>query len=428
MSIFNSLKKYFGGINSDPQDDELLIDSEDNTDNPLDESDNRDTTISLDIDQEENSDNQNMMLIFDRVIAVFNESLPDFLKASIDSEKQKQYLLESLDSSLKDYLKSVEAEASRRGMALYQNERNEHKRRIEDLNQRIVEVEKKRNDLNEQHLSDGRQKRALNERIRDLEKKILELEADREQLDIENKSLVNKIKVANVLETDVEAMREELNNLKANQSHIPNEENVNLIEENRKLSEENKYLHNEIDRLSAEIANREDALKAVKVKDEMGEAMLNDLQKRAAEAIKNLKETESKITQLTEDIALKNAQLDDLKKIVEEKDSRLTEAIERLSEKEAELAESETKLTEAEENLEALSEIAEQIEAFSEIKKRLNERISKLKVEVNALRAENSSLKDTIQQNLLTEAQHNKSYQEEIDRLREGYDNDSSRW
>lgn len=428
MSLLNSLKKYFGGIDSDNQDDELLIDSEETTVDQYDTPASGDSSRHLEIERQENTDNKKMALIFDKVIAVFNDSLPDFFKSSIDSEKQKQYLLDSLDSSLKDYLKSVEAEAVNRGMALYQNERNEQKKLIENLKQRMLEVEKKRNDLNEQHLSDGRQKRALNERIRDLEKKILELEADREQLDIENKSLVNKIKVANVLEADVQAMREELTTLKANQSINTDEEVARLNDQNQKLSDDIISLKSEIDRLNGEIAGKDETLKAVKMKDEMGEAMLNDLQKRASEANKNLKDIEIKITELTDDIALKDAQIDDLKKTIEEKDSRLTEALERLSEKEDMLSESESKLAEAEENLEAISEIAEQIEAFSDIKKRLEDRISKLKEEVTNLRKENSSLKDTIQQNLLTEAQQNKSYQEEIDRLREGYDHNSSMW
>lgn len=423
MSLINKIKRVFTRIDSDSQDDELLIDSTE-TDDYSDEVVVDNDSICIEEDREGNHDSQKMAAIFDKVISVFNESLPDFLKSSIDSEKQKQYLMSSLETSLKDYLHSVEEEAVNRGMALYQNERNEQKKLIENLKQRMLEVEKKRNDLNEQHLSDGRQKRALNERVRDLEKQIIELEADREQLDIENKSLVNKIKVASVMEADVEAMRQELNTLRASQSDNSSDEEVSrLKEENTKLSADITYLKSEIDGLNEELSKCNEALQAVKMKDEMNDAMLNDLQKRASEANKNLKDAENKIADLTEDIAVKIAQIDDYKKMSDEKDSQMAEVLEKLAEKDAMLAESDAKLAEAEENMDAISEIAEQIEAFSDVKRRLEDRISRLKEEVTNLKSENSSLRDTIQRNLFTEAQHNKSYQEEIDKLREDHDN-----
>lgn len=423
MSLINKIKRVFTRIDSDSQDDELLIDSTETDDYSAEVVVDNDS-ICIEEDREGNHDSQKMAAIFDKVISVFNESLPDFLKSSIDSEKQKQYLMSSLETSLKDYLHSVEEEAVNRGMALYQNERNEQKKLIENLKQRMLEVEKKRNDLNEQHLSDGRQKRALNERVRDLEKQIIELEADREQLDIENKSLVNKIKVASVMEADVEAMRQELNTLRASQSDNSSDEEVSrLKEENTKLSEDITYLKSEIDGLNEELSKCNEALQAVKMKDEMNDAMLNDLQKRASEANKNLKDAENKIADLTEDIAVKIAQIDDYKKMSDEKDSQMAEVLEKLAEKDAMLAESDAKLAEAEENMDAISEIAEQIEAFSDVKRRLEDRISRLKEEVTNLKSENSSLRDTIQRNLFTEAQHNKSYQEEIDKLREDHDN-----
>lgn len=421
MSLINKIKKYFAGIDSDGQDDEILIDGYENENISPDEIYTDNISQCLEIDRAESFDSRKMSAIFERVISVFNDSLPDFLKSSVDSEKQKQYLLDSLETSLKDYLQTVEEEAINRGMEAYQNERKEQKKLIETLNQRMLEVEKKRNELNEQHLSDGRQKRALNERVRDLEKQIIELEADREQLDIENKSLVNKIKVANVLEADVEAMRTELNELRAKQSeNSQNEEISHLKEENSSLHQDNTSLKSEIDRLNGELAKRDEDLQQVKMKDEMGEVMLNDLQKRASEAIKSHKDAENVIAELTEEIALKDAQIDDYKRSAAEKESRLTEALENLAEKDALLAEAEAKAVEAEENLEVLSEIAEQIEAFSDVKKRLDDRISRLKEEVILLRNENSSLKETIKNNLLNEAEQSKSYQEEINKLRGG--------
>ncbi len=63
-------------------------------------------------------------------------------------------------------------------------------------------------------LSAERQKRALSERVHDLESKVLKLEADCEQYDLEKKSLMNKLKVASVKEDDIEAMRNENQDLR----------------------------------------------------------------------------------------------------------------------------------------------------------------------------------------------------------------------
>ena len=51
--------------------------------------------------------------IFDRVLEVFNRSLPDFLKQSVDPEAQRKYLYKSLDDGLKAYIASLKDPASR---------------------------------------------------------------------------------------------------------------------------------------------------------------------------------------------------------------------------------------------------------------------------------------------------------------------------
>ena len=69
-----------------------------------------------------------------------------------------------------------------------------------------------------------------------MENQISKLEADREQLQLENRSLINKIKVCSVQENDIEALNAEIANLKvqleqANAQTIPDESNESYADE-----------------------------------------------------------------------------------------------------------------------------------------------------------------------------------------------------
>lgn len=422
MSLFNKIKKYIAKFEADQNADELQIDGQEiEIDADAEETPaSAQTYPDLEIDAGLQLDDARISEIFQKVIDVFNDSLPGFLKASVDSDKQKKYLYESLSSSLKSYLSDIEEEARSHGMAILNDEREEQNKQIEKLKLRAAELEKKRNELNDLHLSDGRQKRALSERVRDLEKQVIELEAEREQLNIENKSLVNRIKVTNVLESDIENMREELDKLRSNQQLDKLEEEISTLNaDNAALKDKIANLIDEINNLEDVIKKKDEALETVKVKDEMGGAMLNDLQKLASEANKKLKEAENRISDLTDENSRKDEQLDTLKKQIAEKEGRLANAIEKLNATEQQLAEADANVAEAEENMSALNEIAQQIDAFSDLKIRLEDRIARQKEELLSLKSENQSLKETIKRNLLTEAEHNKSYQDEIDKLKE---------
>lgn len=133
--------------------------------------------------------------IFTHVLAVFNSALPDFLARTSDPEAQRRLLYESLDQGLKDYLARVAAEADSRCEARWSAEHSGMRAEMEALRHKAEQVERDRADIKERQLSADRQKRALSDRLKDLESQVSRLEAEREQYDLENKSLVNKLKV-----------------------------------------------------------------------------------------------------------------------------------------------------------------------------------------------------------------------------------------
>lgn len=162
--------------------------------------------------------------IFQRVIEVFNNTLPEFLSRSVDPEKQRKYLYDSLDNSMKNYLAELQLRATEYCTAQWQAERDRLKEESEQLRKRADELEAKKSALADKQLSTDRQKRALSERVRDLENQIVKLEAEKEQLDIENKCMVNKAKAASVLEEEIEGLRQE--NLRLNEARSQEDSGV----------------------------------------------------------------------------------------------------------------------------------------------------------------------------------------------------------
>lgn len=153
-------------------------------------------------------DEQQMVTrIFDKVLEIVNSSLPDFLAKSVDPQKQKQYMFDALDESVKIYIRSLDQAARQRCETLWQQERLNLQAEMDRLKDQAKQLEDKRNQLTERQLSADRQKRALSERVHDLESQVLKLEAEKEQYELENKSLINKAKVAAVYEKELDELR-----------------------------------------------------------------------------------------------------------------------------------------------------------------------------------------------------------------------------
>lgn len=155
-----------------------------------------------------------VMAIFDGVIAIFNEAQPQFIRDCLDREAQRRYLYDALDSSIKQYLERVASRAREEALQANDAERRQLKADIEDLRRREQQAEQNRVEQQNKQLSAQRQQRALNQRVKDLENQVASLEAEREQFQLETKSLLNKLKVAEVKDGDLTAQRDEIEELK----------------------------------------------------------------------------------------------------------------------------------------------------------------------------------------------------------------------
>lgn len=136
--------------------------------------------------------------IFESVVKIFNESLPDFLRNSVDEQSQREYLYRALDSSMKEYIAGLDERASRRCDRRFEDERRSMHVELESMRRKMQQDETDCSESKKLQLSAERQKRALNERLHDMEKQLDVLKAENEQYVLENKSLLNKLRVSAV--------------------------------------------------------------------------------------------------------------------------------------------------------------------------------------------------------------------------------------
>lgn len=201
--------------------------------------------------------------IFRTVVEIFNSSLPDFLGSTVDTARQEQYLYDALEKGMKGYLDSLQIQARNQYMEQRRNDMLKMETELHQLRETLRQREDEASDSKKLQLSAERQKRALTERVHDLEKQIASLEAEAEQYNLENKSLVNKLRLASLQEKNMETVR-------ADEAER-NAEMETLRSENNRLK---------------------DTVEQLTLKDTLSQTMVNDLQARASEAQKTLSDKE----------------------------------------------------------------------------------------------------------------------------------------
>jgi len=338
MGLGNKIKKAFGfAVEEDCEYDDIIPSAADKSATGLQShaqiEENADTPVTDD-------DPELSAKIFETVVETFNTALPTFLRDSVDPKAQREYLYAQLQQSVRDHLAMINDRANRHSEAQWQQRQTSLRAEVETYKEKLRQLEEKQNEAKQAQLSAERQKRALSERVHDLESKVLKLEADAEQTELEKKSLVNKLKVANVHDGDNEAMRSEIEQLRAQLIEARNEA--------VKSEPEIKTVDNpETERLLAEAITENARLK----------------------------------TEAQRSLDKHRTELEDARAAAMVFENKLNLASQSIMELQEEL-------DHANEELKMAEEIQERIEKFEEIKQRQETRISKLKQENSALRQE----------------------------------------
>lgn len=227
MSIIKSIKKAFGF--PEEYDDTEFTESDSNSVITPNSSAESSTAAIPEMPVEQEPDIEEMSgAIFDAVIELFNATQPEFVKECLSIESQRRYILSHINEEIKQLLKKQIAVAKAKGERQWQAERKKMADDLVSVKADVKALKNQRDEFRTAQLSETRQKRALKDRIHDLETKITTLEAEKEQFQLENRSMVNKLRVANVrnssgnTDDEAEIMRLATENVKL-------QDNINLL-------------------------------------------------------------------------------------------------------------------------------------------------------------------------------------------------------
>lgn len=357
MAFLGKIKSVFGFYNEDYETEENEFPQRDATVTPLAQrrqlsgmqmsaqpsADQPDTSGSGDTapTQPCTSHNSCPEAIFNKVVEIFNESLSPFLRASVDPEKQARYIHDMLDSSMKDYIEQLDREADRRMKAKWEDGQHTLRREMETLREKTKKIEDSSAEWKEQKLSAERQKRALSERVHDLEKQIDTFQAEKEQYELENKSLVNKLRAMSIQDGEIDSLRsendtlrKEITALKENSASTGSPAvDPDTAKQLEALKEQVDDLLAQKETLTRERGNLANDIVVLKKKCEISDAMLNDLNHKASSAKIALAEKETAYNELKE----KYEALTATPSAGQELETRLQEAVAAMQQKQEEI-------------------------------------------------------------------------------------------
>lgn len=362
MSFFKSLKRGLGFSDDDTEADDILFaDTAEDTSPSQEQKKVGVPTPLTNSTQVEpvTFDHGKQELIFEKVLQIFNESLPSFLSNSIDRQAQVKYLRESLDSGVKAYLDSLQAAAEAYCEARWKQTRESMSAELDAIKAKAGDIEKKSADMQQKQLSADRQRRALSDRVHDLEAQVVTLEAEREQFELENRSLVNRLKVAGVQQEDVDSARTEIERLKAE---------IKKMRENPADAQAAQA-----DAMKIQIDEMTQGIQSLKEQNRVSNQMLEEMRKNLASANKRLGERDTQLAEAKDTV------------------TQVTDAMEK-------------KMLEVDEILAANKRTINQQKAW------LSERDSRIE-----------SLNNTIAENLKMQAKREHELQAEIDMLKRSY-------
>ena len=360
-------------------------------------------------------------VIFEAVVKIFNEALPQFLGESVDEKRQREYLYRALDGSMKSYLEQVAADARRHCGEQFEGERRSLHQEIESLREKARQEENGLEELKKQQLSAERQKRALSEKVHELEKLTATLQAENEQYMLENKSLLNKIRLTSVTasvaegandETEALAAKiEELNALVASQK--AQNEALQAELEAQKAAAEVRDAELEAQKAAAEAATSE----AVKAETDALKEAAEKADREAKENMMALDSNRRKLTAVTEQLQTATAEVEHLREQLEEANENLR-IVEDLNEKMKKLEETHLRYEAEKRTLrDQLLAQKEELAKRDEEKRTYDEVIAMKDNRIRTLEDQAGSLRKTIENNLYEHARTEGVLREEIERL-----------
>lgn len=421
MAILKKIKQAFGFSGSEFDDDEEIFGDSTRHQLELESGDSVNRTGDMgtpyDRDFQDTVDtmpSEQIDAIFTTVVNEFNKALPNFISQGIDAETQRKFLYDALTDDCKDFLQRVQSNSLEFCNRRWERERISLNNELNNLRERQKSLEENESDKSKQLLSAERQKRALNERIHDLESQIATLEAEKDQYELETRSLVNKLRVSNMVnegmeipdvstyESRIAELSSQIEKLSCDNETLTgkNDEllriNESLVKNSDELKASNQDAESKVKELTASNTDLSQQLENMKLKIEMTDVMLNDLNTRASTASK--------------DAEAQSAELELLR-------TKLKDALQRADNTQLELDEARANLEIAASIQTEVERIQETIQTKNQLIGDLTDTVRRREDRINALEAEEASLRRTIESNLLSQAESEKNLRAEIEQL-----------
>ncbi len=265
--------------------------------------------------------------IFDSLLEVFNEAQPDFIRKCLDMDAQRRYLYNCVDASFRDYILRIKDSA--RNEACRERD-NEHRRMTEEIDSLRVQVKdsgKTTDDLKAMRASADRQKRTFNERIRDLERQLAAAMAEKEQYDFEVKSLMNKLKVQQVQQSDVQELDELRTRLADANKQITAMNAASAMRETSEAASrrEIESLRARVKELTTQLDDAREEEGAAVIKESASESDILLLKRRLAEAEATMKASEQRLVDAESKARNLQVRLDEAEKALKETSATDTE-------------------------------------------------------------------------------------------------------
>lgn len=435
MSFFGGLKRALGWSGDDDDDDYITYESSSSED--ISEENGKDATVSF-RDDDEIPDG-----VFDGLVEIINANLSPMVLKCLDVDAEKKYLYEALGPGFKTFVKDAKERGLGQARAEWEREKGELNSRVEDYKARCETAENDMKEMKAMKMSEERQKLALKERIRNLEDQVASAEAEKEQYDLENKSLLNKLKVSQVrndaneeAEKEIVELKAEIARMKAQPVGGTSDDTVKALEEeyNAKM-EINNALINDLRAEAAKVKEENSTLKASaeksseelsavtgeleKAKAELAEmadnlGMLDDIQEQLDKVEEFKKKKEEEVQGLQEKISI--LEQEKAKALEAARDEEILKG--RIAELEMELSSSNDKASAlAQENTDTLSLLHKRDEVVDSQKAELEAckaEIEKVKNDYEALKALHETEKNELK---AAEAERVREFQAEIAEL-----------
>lgn len=259
------------------------------------------------------------MEMYNGVLAIINSTIPTFVRECLDVEAEKRAIAKALGPHIKNAMLKACRQIEEDARSYWDAERAEMANRIEQAEARGKEAIESAKLAQTKAASAEAQRKAVSERCHSLENRVAELEAECEQFSLENKSLVNKIKVAQVHADDAAHYREEAEELRRQIAELKEKPTAeSLAEVEAKWSGEVAKLQQEIATKDADIdalakKAEETASQLASTREELNEALAtldiaNEVQEQVDKLSDQLKARDAKIAAMREQWDKKEAE------------------------------------------------------------------------------------------------------------------------